>query len=453
MIRALIKKVGYLFKRDPSAVVEIGQPLIIPRSEHGLSRKDISENALKVLYRLNRHGFDAYLVGGSVRDLLLGLHPKDFDVVTNAKPEEVRRVFRNCRLIGRRFRLAHVYFGHDIIEVATFRGKTDEPSDDISHSEQGMILRDNVYGSLSEDVWRRDFTINALYYNIADFSIVDYVGGFADVKAKRIRMIGDVNQRYREDPVRILRAIRFAAKANFELDKALTGPILELKELLHHISSARLFEEVMKMFHSGVATRIYQELKNHGLLAELFPITFESVHKNQHPTNALLQKVFENTDQRIKADKSVTPSFIVSALLWYPIVERTQEWVDKGTPYLPARMQAVEELLNKQAKRISIPKRITLGAREIWQFQLRLEKRHGKRAHQLFTEQRFRAAYDFLEMRAFVGESAGVQALYDWWKAYVEGDADIRKELMKSLAAPTGRRKSKRRKRKPAAPA
>ena len=426
----------------------MGQPIVIPRSEHGVSRKDISENALKVLYRLNRHGYEAYLVGGSVRDLLLGLHPKDFDVVTNAKPEEVRRVFRNCRLIGRRFRLAHVYFGHDIIEVATFRGKTDEPSDDISHSEQGMILRDNVYGTIAEDVWRRDFTINALYYNIADYSIVDYVGGFADIKAKHMRMIGDVKQRYREDPVRILRAIRFAAKANFELDKTLTQPIAELKEMLHHISSARLFEEVMKMFHSGVATRIYQELKNHGLLAELFPITDDSVKKSTYPTDALLCKVFQSTDNRIRADKSVTPAFIVSALLWHPILERTQVLMDKGMPLLPARLQAAEELLQRQGKRVSIPKRITLGAREIWQFQLRLEKRHGKRAHQLMTEQRFRAAYDFLEMRAQVGEN--VKELYEWWKAYIDGDADIRKQLMQSLSAPSGRRKQKRRKKKPA---
>lgn len=448
MIRAFIKKVGCLLRRNHSSELAMGQPIVIPRSEHGVSRKDISENALKVLYRLNRHGYEAYLVGGSVRDLLLGLHPKDFDVVTNAKPEEVRRVFRNCRLIGRRFRLAHVYFGHDIIEVATFRGKTDEPSDDISHSEQGMILRDNVYGTIAEDVWRRDFTINALYYNIADYSIVDYVGGFADIKAKHMRMIGDVKQRYREDPVRILRAIRFAAKANFELDKTLTQPIAELKEMLHHISSARLFEEVMKMFHSGVATRIYQELKNHGLLAELFPITDDSVKKSIYPTDALLCKVFQSTDNRIRADKSVTPAFIVSALLWHPILERTQVLMDKGMPLLPARLQAAEELLQRQGKRVSIPKRITLGAREIWQFQLRLEKRHGKRAHQLMTEQRFRAAYDFLEMRAQVGEN--VKELYEWWKAYIDGDADIRKQLMQSLSAPSGRRKQKRRKKKPA---
>lgn len=448
MIRALIKKVGYLLKRNHSSEITAGQPLVIPRNEHGVSRKDISENALKVLYRLNRHGYEAYLVGGSVRDLLLGLHPKDFDVVTNAKPEEVRRVFRNCRLIGRRFRLAHVYFGHDIIEVATFRGKTEDPSDDISHSEQGMILRDNVYGTIAEDVWRRDFTINALYYNIADYSIVDYVGGFADIKAKHMRMIGDVKQRYREDPVRILRAIRFAAKANFELDKTLTQPILELKEMLHHISSARLFEEVMKMFHSGVATRIYQELKNHGLLAELFPITDDSVKKNIYPTDALLNRVFQSTDSRIRADKSVTPSFIVAALLWHPILERTQILMDKGMSLLPARLQAAEELLQRQGKRVSIPKRITLGAREIWQFQLRLEKRHGKRAHQLMNEQRFRAAYDFLEMRAQVGEN--VKELYEWWKAYIEGDADIRKQLMLSLSSPSGRRKQKRRKKKPA---
>ncbi|MCS5710211.1 polynucleotide adenylyltransferase PcnB [Candidatus Berkiella aquae] len=446
MIRALIKKVGFLFGKAQPTTAKIGQPIVIPRSQHGISRKEISENALKVLYRLNKHGYEAYLVGGSVRDLLLGLHPKDFDVVTNAKPEEVRRVFRNCRLIGRRFRLAHVYFGHDIIEVATFRGKTDAPSEDISHSEQGMILRDNVYGTIAEDVWRRDFTINALYYNIADFSIVDYVGGFADLKAKRMRMIGDVKQRYREDPVRILRAVRFAAKANIELSKELTQPIAELKELLHHISSARLFEEVMKMFHSGVASRIYQELKTNGLLAELFPITDDSIKKNVHPMDALLGIVFQSTDNRIRAEKPVTPSFIVAALLWYPIVERTTALMEKGIPFIPARMQATEELLSQQAKRISIPKRITLGAREIWQLQMRLEKRHGKRAQQLISEQRFRAAYDFLEMRAQIGED--VNDLYEWWRAYIDGDAAIRKELLKKVNQPTGRRK--RRKRKPA---
>lgn len=450
MIRALIKKVSFLLRRSHPSVIAVGQPTVIARKEHGISRKDISENALKVLYRLNRHGYEAYLVGGSVRDLLLGLHPKDFDVVTNAKPEEVRRVFRNCRLIGRRFRLAHVYFGHDIIEVATFRGKTDDPSDDISHSDHGMILRDNVYGTIAEDVWRRDFTINALYYNIADFSIVDYVGGYADIKAKCMRMIGEASQRYREDPVRMLRAIRFAAKANFELSKELTQPIAELKELLHHISSARLFEEMIKMFHSGVASRVYQELKTHGLLKELFPITDESVKNSPYPVDSLLQTVFDSTDNRIRQEKPVTPSFIVAALLWYPIVERAKTFTEKGMPLLPARLQAAEELLQLQAKRVSIPKRITLGAREIWQLQLRLEKRHGKRAMQLFSEQRFRAAYDFLEMRAQVGEGQEVTELYEWWKAFIDGDSEKRKDLMKTLAGPSGRRKPKRRKKKPA---
>ncbi len=431
MIRAFLKKVGIL----PNSAVQSGRgPRIIPRSEHGISRKNISENALKVLYRLNQHGYEAFLVGGGVRDLLLGLHPKDFDVVTNAKPEEIRRVFRNCRLIGRRFRLAHVYFGHDIIEVATFRGKTDDCAE-VVHSAQGMILRDNVYGTLAEDVWRRDFTINAIYYNIADFSLVDYVGGFADLKAKRMKMIGEVEQRYREDPVRMLRAIRFACKVNFSLSKELTEPMTKLKDLIGHVSSSRLFEEVLKMFHSGAARAVYDHLIDYDLFGQLFPASYQSLQQTTYPMDALLKIVFHNTDMRIQQQKPVTPAFIVAALLWYPICIRAQHFLDEGLPLFPARMQAIEEVVQEQIRRVSIPKRIIQGAREIWLLQMRLNKRYGKRAHLLMAEPRFRAAFDFLELRAQAGEGREIDALTQWWQAYIAGDATKRRALVKALSA------------------
>lgn len=440
MIRAFLEKVGILTKNITKGGPSNEPPTIIPRAEHGISRSGISENALKVLYRLHNHGYQAYLVGGGVRDLLLGLHPKDFDVVTNAKPEEVRRVFRNCRLIGRRFRLAHVYFGHDIIEVATFRGISKVSSEEISHSEQGMILRDNVYGTIAEDVWRRDFTINALYYNIADFSLVDYVGGYADIKAKRFRMIGDVGQRYREDPVRMLRGIRFACKVGFELPKELVQPIYELKELISHVSSARLFEEMMKMFHSGAACPIFENLVEHHLFGELFPSTSKSLQETTYPTEKLLKIVFQNTDKRIKEQKTVTPSFIVAALLWHPICSKAQAYIDNGMAIFPARMQAIEELLRQQAQRVSIPKRIVQGARDIWLLQMRLIRRHGKRVGQLITEPRFRAAFDFLELRAEAGEP--VKDIVQWWQDYIKGDASKRRSLMKEISHIKKRKKT-----------
>lgn len=439
MIRAFLKKVGLLSKSKSPDLRRNLQPRIIPRSEHGMSRKDISENALKVLYRLHKQGYSAYLVGGGVRDLLLGLHPKDFDVVTDAKPEEVAKVFRNCRLIGRRFRLAHVFFGYDIVEVATFRGMSDLPSDELSHSDIGMILRDNRYGTLQEDVWRRDFTVNALYYNIADFSIVDYVGGYEDIKAKKLRMIGDVRQRYREDPVRMLRAIRFASKLGLTLSSDLLTPLNELKELITHVSASRLFEEVLKLFHSGSGLKAYEYIVQQGLMPTLFPQTAQCLNENNFPTDNLLKIIFANTDARIQEDKSVTPSFIVAGLLWHPICAKTAENVHQGMHPYHAKMNAIEDLLSQQCKRVSIPKKITQGAREIWILQTRLAKRNVKSIHQIMTEPRFRAAFDFLELRAQAGEN--VSELAHWWKKYIEAEGQERKEMLKGLGGPKKKRR------------
>jgi len=431
MIKTILNKVGLLKNRKT----------VIPRAKHNISRRDISSSALKVLNRLHKHGYQAYLVGGGVRDLLLGLHPKDFDVVTNAKPEEIRGVFRNCRLIGRRFRLAHIYFGREIVEVATFRGAADPTNGALSHSEKGMILRDNIYGTLEEDVWRRDFTVNALYYNIADFSIVDYTGGFADIAAKRLRMIGDAKTRFQEDPVRMLRAIRFASKLDFVLPKALTDCITSQKGLLLHVPPARLFEEMIKMFHSGNALTVHHYLKQFDLFGLLFPATQRALADDFYPTNALLEHVFDNTDKRIKAHQTVTPTFILAALLWYPICQEAKKITDNGMALFAARLKAIEKILNLQLTRMSFPKRLVQGAREIWVLQMRLANRHQKRVYKMLAEPRIRAAVDFLELRTKAGENVG--DLARWWRAFVDEDNDARKKLIKSLTAPK-RRKPKR---------
>src|SRR5690606_33324797 len=250
-------------------------PKIIPRAEHPISRANISSNALKVLYRLKNAGYSAFIVGGGVRDLLLGRHPKDFDVVTDALPEEVDRLFRNCRLIGRRFRLAHVRFGRDVVEVATFRATGNGEDDARLHDETGRILRDNVYGTIDEDVWRRDFTVNALYYNIADFTLWDYTTGLEDIKSRTLRLIGDPETRYREDPVRMLRAVRLAAKLDFTIAPGTAEPIPRLAPLLADVPPARLFDEVLKLFQSGHAVRSFDLLREHGLFGYLFPRTEE----------------------------------------------------------------------------------------------------------------------------------------------------------------------------------
>lgn len=414
---------------------------IISRKQHAISRKDISDNTLKVLYRLKKHGYQAYLVGGGVRDILLKKHPKDFDVVTNALPEEVRNIFSNCRLIGRRFRLAHVHFGRDIVEVATFRKQVQHQHDDVEHSQEGLIIRDNVYGTIEEDVWRRDFTINALYYNIADFSLVDFTGGLKDLEQKKLRMIGDTKTRYREDPVRILRAIRFASKLDFELSAELSKPIKHMKSLLSHVPPARLFEEVLKIFHSGAANRAYQLLIEHDLFDLLFKQTYQCLQENELPTQELLTLVFKSTDDRIKQQKGVTPVFIFATLLWHPIVKLSQVYVDEGMSLYPARLKAIEACLAEQTKSITIPKRIAYGAREIWLLQSRMQNRAGRRADRMMAEPRFKAAYDFLLIRAQANEK--VDNLASWWQEYYEADHELRRKMIKAISGKPKRKRKK----------
>lgn len=422
----------------------------IPRQEHGISRKDISDNALKVLYRLNKAGYQAYLVGGGVRDLLLNQQPKDFDIATNATPDEVRRLFRNCRLIGRRFRLAHILFGREVIEVATFRGHhiIDEQGKPTNQSNDGMLLRDNVYGSIDEDAQRRDFTINALYYNIDDFSVKDYADGLQDLKDGIIRLIGSPETRYREDPVRMLRAVRFAAKLDMNLNEATAAPLPSLAHLLSDVPSARLFDESLKLLQSGHGWQTYILLRDFELFGPLFPKIKEHFTENKNSQcERMIELVLKSTDQRISTQQRVNPAFMFAAMLWYPLETRAEEIVfESGLGYYDAFMIAANDMLDEQVKSIAIPRRFTAMIRDIWQLQLRLSRRTGNRAYKLLEQQKFRAAFDFLEMR---GEIEG-GTLYDlavWWNDFQNADRVNRLNMMQILNKASNTKKTQRRRK------
>ncbi len=397
-------------------------PVIVSRADHPISRSSISPSALKVLYRLKDAGYQAFLVGGAVRDLLLGRQPKDFDIGTNAHPEQVRELFRNCRLIGRRFHLAHVRYGQEIIEVATFRAAHTLVDEDNSVDEDsrrvldnhGRILRDNLYGSIDEDVWRRDFTANALYYNIADFSIWDYTGGVADARARQLKLIGDPETRYREDPVRMLRAIRFAAKLDFGIDEASARPIAKLAYMLDGVPAARLFDEVTKMFLAGSALRGFELLREHSLLAHLFPdLASALAQSTDGVAERLVQLGLAGTDERIAADKSVTPAFLFAVLLWPAVRRQALQFEALAESPIQALQDAWDAIAGRAQRRVALPKRFSLSAREVVSLQPRFDLRSGKRSLRLLEHPRFRAAYDFLLLRAAAGEIE--QSVADWW--------------------------------------
>lgn len=409
-------------------------PKTIPRAEHSISRSQISPNAVKVLYRLHKAGFRACLVGGGVRDLLLGIIPKDFDVTTDATPEQVRQLFRNCRLIGRRFRLAHVQFGREIIEVATFRAA--EEQDDSAE----LFLRyDNYYGNIEDDAQRRDFSVNALYYDINDFSLLDYVGGLDDLNAGVIRIIGEPERRYQEDPVRMLRAIRFAAKLGFRIEPATEAPIYHMAYLLRQVPPARLFDEILKLFITGHAVQSFELLRLYGLLQHILPLTARSLRKNR-AARLLLSNALANTDQRIAEDKPVTPAFLYAALLWAPLCDRMQRLSEHNTNEQEVLHQAADELIRQQSRHTSMPRRFSAPMREIWALQARFTRRTGKRAHAFLNHPRFRAAYDFLVLRAQSGEP--VEDLADWWtevQNLSETERQQRFKLRKPRRSPTTR--------------
>ncbi len=440
---------------------EASAPTVFARDQHPISRANISSNALKVLYRLKEAGFQAFLVGGAVRDLLLGLYPKDFDIATNAHPEQVKQLFRNCRLIGRRFHLAHVRFGYEIVEVATFRAAhttidEDNSVDEAGHrvlDERGRILRDNLYGTIEEDVWRRDFTANALYYNIHDFSIWDYVGGVDDARARILRLIGDPETRYREDPVRMLRAVRFAAKLGFTIHDDTRAPISKLAWMLDGVPPARLFDEVNKLFLAGSAVRAFDLLIELQLLEHLFPDVSTALTEDPDGADAkLLRLGLQGTDERVRADKSVTPTFLFAVLLWPAIHRALRRGPRREGAEYQDLIAACETTIARQQSRVAIPRRFTLPLREILALQPRFERRDGKRALRLLENTRFRAAYDFLLLRAAAGDADA--ELAQWWTDIQVVPPEERQARVESQpraeGAPHRPRRRRRRRRPPA---
>lgn len=445
MLTRFFKKLGlskiFAIQFNRNAAV----PYIVPRSKHNISRSQISRQALKVLYRLREAGFQAYLVGGGVRDVLLNRHPKDFDVATDAKPEEIQQIFNNCRLIGRRFRLAHIHFGGHIIEVATFRASGYE---NVIHAESGMLVRDNIYGTLEEDVQRRDFTINAIYYNIADFTLLDFVGGLKDLQAKILRVIGDPKTRYREDPVRILRIIRFAAKLGFTIEKKSEAAIHALKQLLSNVPSARLFDEYLKLFLSGYAYLSFCLLQKYHILPILFAQTSAALEMDktkQYETFIML--ALKNTDKRFEEEKPIAPAFLLAVLLWPALEILYKEKLAYGVFESQAFYEACSEVLSLQQKNIAIPRRLTQIIRDVWILQHRLQRRNGRRAFQIFTHAKFRAAYDFCLLRAEAGDEEA-KNLAKWWTDFVNGDEETRKQMVINIQRAENKTKGRKNKGK-----
>jgi poly(A) polymerase len=439
----LIKFFKKLLKKPHPVSPELLEQYSVPRNLHHVSKTDINPNALQVINQLKHHGYQAYLVGGSVRDLLLRKAPKDFDVATNATPQQIRRLFRNARIIGRRFKLVHITFYRDIIEVSTFR--SNEPDEQMLTNDSGMVIRDNVYGTLEQDSWRRDFTINSLYYNISDGSIVDYTGGFKDIQGKMIHVIGDPSIRYQEDPVRMLRAIRFAAKLHFNIAENSSKPIMDLGHLIQQVSNARLFDEVTKLWQCQEAKKVHELLTHYDIFKYLFPYTYDAMQQDEH-IQKFIENALENTDARMKEQKPTTPAFLFAVLLWYPMKNLAiQLQEEQGIHPLEALEHAMGRILNQQCKIISIPRRFTQIIREIWLLQFRFNKRVGLKPMQLMSHARFRAAYDFLLLRAIAGDES--VELAEWWTKFQDCDDQAREEMVSTINTST---KPKRRRRKKA---
>ena len=417
------------------------QPRRLAAAEHGLCTSDVDPDALHLMEQLRSAGYQGLLVGGCVRDLLLGLTPKDFDVATDATPEEVKQLFRRSRMVGRRFRITHVRYGRNIFEVSTFRKAEAEAQDERRHSDSGLILRDNVWGTLEEDAFRRDFTINALYYDPETEEIVDYVGGLDDLENRRLRFIGHADVRLREDPVRILRAIRFVAKLDFVLDPAIEAAIPETAEQLAAIPPARLFDEVCKLFLCGKAEAAWAFLAPTPLRSALFPCT--------PPQDPFVQLAMRNTDARIAVDKPVTPGFLLAVILWQDYLARYVEFTADHKP-AEARSSAAAGALGFQQEIIAIPRRFSQFVRDVWSLQDRLERRQPRSIFRVYEQARFRAAYDFLALRADAGEP--LQDAADWWTRFQECDRGGQEDMLETLrgqktAGEGGSRRRRRRRR------
>jgi len=441
MIKKFIEKVEKVFSRRRPRETGV-MPTRVAKSQHHINRDDITDAALKTCEGLQRAGFKAFVVGGAVRDLLLQRHPKDFDIATDATPEEVRGVFRRSRIIGRRFRLVHVMFGPETIEVSTFRSAHDakDSVDNASTDEHGRLLRDNVYGSQADDAIRRDFTMNALFYDPETEEVWDYTNGVSDIVKKRVVMIGDPEARYREDPVRMLRAARLAGKLGFNIDAPTKAPIAELKLLLTNVPEARLFDEMQKLLFSGHALECITMLRSLGLHSLLLPSLDELLHNPASSPFATL--ALKRTDARILDDRGVSPAFLYAALFWYPMNMRSTDLMASGERPLAALHQAMDDVLDTQRKTLAIPRRFDGSIKELWLAQPRFLFQSKAKAYRLLTHPRFRACYDFFALRAEAGD-ADIDIAH-WWEKFQFADENTREEML----LPDNEPKKKRRRRK-----
>jgi poly(A) polymerase len=483
-------------RRKDAAKDSAGSPRKYSQTEHGIDRRDISEAAIRTCEGLHAAGYDAFVVGGAVRDLLLGRHPKDFDIATSATPEQVRGVFRRSRIIGRRFRIVHVMFGPETIEVTTFRGAgleaepsvpeepvaemaaeknsaqleiNDADADEFESNnrsrrrprdgrearrnqpigpksqadEHGRLLRDNVFGNQQEDAIRRDFTMNALFYDPEREEVWDYVNGVPDIQKKRVVMIGDPAERYREDPVRMLRASRLAGKLGFTIDPATEAPIATMAPLLENVPAARLFDEMLKLLLSGHSLLCIEKLRALGLHKKLLPI-IDSLLENPQ-SRPFVVAALNQTDARIAIDKSVSPSFLFAALFWFPMLDRQRELIAKGVRPVQAMHEAMDDVLDEQRKALAIPRRYDPMVKELWVHQSKFLQRSAVKAYRVLTHPRFRACYDFFELRAEVGDAP--QDVADWWEKF-QIATDAEREAM-FLPDDEPKKKRRRKRKKP----
>jgi poly(A) polymerase len=439
MIRKLISRV--LGRKSA------GEPAEIPHSKHGIRRDAISSGSWRTVETLQEKGYKAFVVGGAVRDLLAGIKPKDFDVATNATPEQVRQCFRRSRIIGRRFQIVHVMMGQETIEVTTFRGHHGQQDNHRAQTdEQGRVLRDNVFGSQKEDAARRDFTVNALYYDPVAETVVDYHHGLADLKQKTLRMIGDPATRYREDPVRMLRAVRLAAKLDFSIETGTRQPIGELAELIENVPPSRLFDEMLKLLPSGHAVKCLLRLRAEGLHRGVLPLL--DVILEQPLGERFVTLALENTDRRVHEGKPISPGFLFATLLWHEVLGRWEGLKAGGARPIPALFQAMDDVLDVQAEKLAITRRVAGDIKDIWALQPRFEQRSGKRPYGLLEQPRFKAGLDFLLMRVQSGEVP--DELGQWWGAFLAADGEGRAAMLLPQK-PDEKKKRRRRKRKPAA--
>lgn len=415
-----------MLKKIVDRFFRTGKPQRIPAAEHGIDRRNVSRHAIKVCEVLQQHGYEAYVVGGAVRDLIAGVQPKDFDIATNATPEQIQPLFRRARIIGKRFRLVHVVFGHEIIETSTFRANG---ASNASTDEHGRILRDNVFGTMLDDAARRDFTLNALYYDPSTEEVIDFHRGVADLKTRLVRIIGDPRQRYREDPVRMLRAVRFAAKLNGTIDPTTLAPIVEMSSLIENVPASRLFDEMLKLLTCGHAMDCLRQLRAQGLHHGLLPLL--DVVLEQPDGERFIELALERTDARVRAGKSISPSFLFAALLWQQVHMRWNQFRADGEKPIPALGLAVDSVLNEQTEKLAIQRRFVADMRDIWFMQPRFERRVAKMAWRMLEQPRFRAAVDFLQMRAAAGEVDSVLA--QWWMDLADASSAERARMLEEL--------------------